>query len=529
MSSQIEEIENLLHEGTQLYLSDPARGKKKAEAALALAKKYHFQKLGAKAILLGLKCRVPFDDPSVLITEAAKLHKLFLSYNLQFETANTLQLTGYLYSVTGNEKESLKYYGRSLKIYRSLKDHRHITRVLISIAATNSSVGYYTEAIQSFYEALFEMNNFSDNSIESPLYSNLGATCCEVNEYDYALIFFKRALEGCKKVDDKIGMTLVYCNISLTYSYKNQHSKTLHYAKRALAFSQNGILTHRASAFISMAGALIMQGKYKEALSAIKEAGKVAKKLKQKAIYPQIHAVLSLLAYHKKDYSTAIIELQKALRYNVGINHTEIYQRLASSYKELGDLKNAHKYQALLLNLHQKNRSQGRLRAVIEIDNRLKSRNERKQYNSLQEQSNEQAAKISQLAIALMQKNDMLDKIYQEVKRFSRIPAKENESDKLLSLMQNVHGSDISSLQKDKNVLLDEMHSSFLRKLANKYSSLTPMELKITIFLRLGYSSKEIAKVLAISSRTVENHRAHLRKKLNLQQGNLKIFLQRFA
>ena len=49
------------------------------------------------------------------------------------------------------------------------------------------------------------------------------------------------------------------------------------------------------------------------------------------------------------------------------------------------------------------------------------------------------------------------------------------------------------------------------------YESLTGREQEIMVLLAEGLSTKEIAGKIYISSRTVENHRANLLKKLNIK------------
>ena len=48
------------------------------------------------------------------------------------------------------------------------------------------------------------------------------------------------------------------------------------------------------------------------------------------------------------------------------------------------------------------------------------------------------------------------------------------------------------------------------------YNSLTPREQEVLRLLAEGYSNKEIAEMLCISPKTVENHRTNIMKKLNL-------------
>lgn len=62
----------------------------------------------------------------------------------------------------------------------------------------------------------------------------------------------------------------------------------------------------------------------------------------------------------------------------------------------------------------------------------------------------------------------------------------------------------------------DQVHGNYLEKLSNQNIKLSPREIKLAAFLRMNMSSKEIAKILNITTRGVELARYRLRKKLNL-------------
>jgi ligand-binding sensor domain-containing protein/DNA-binding CsgD family transcriptional regulator len=63
----------------------------------------------------------------------------------------------------------------------------------------------------------------------------------------------------------------------------------------------------------------------------------------------------------------------------------------------------------------------------------------------------------------------------------------------------------------------ERAHEKFLHKLMNTYPVLSAGDLRLCAYLRMNLSSKEIAPLLKISVRGVENHRYKLRKKLNLK------------
>jgi len=63
----------------------------------------------------------------------------------------------------------------------------------------------------------------------------------------------------------------------------------------------------------------------------------------------------------------------------------------------------------------------------------------------------------------------------------------------------------------------EQAHETFMKNLKNRYPDLTPGDMRLCAFLRMNLASKEIAPLMGISVRGVENHRYRLRSKLGLE------------
>ena len=75
---------------------------------------------------------------------------------------------------------------------------------------------------------------------------------------------------------------------------------------------------------------------------------------------------------------------------------------------------------------------------------------------------------------------------------------------------------------------LKDVISPFGQALSTRHFMLTPAEVEIAHLIRDGHRSKEIAKMLNLSRRTVEFHRGNIRKKLGMksQRANLRSYLR---
>nr|WP_321358369.1 triple tyrosine motif-containing protein [uncultured Draconibacterium sp.] len=125
---------------------------------------------------------------------------------------------------------------------------------------------------------------------------------------------------------------------------------------------------------------------------------------------------------------------------------------------------------------------------------------------------------LANSTMAIIRKNEFLIDLKNIVRKQkeelgSRYP------DKYYNYLNNKIDENISS-RDDRQIFennFERAHEQFFQKMKNKYPDLTSSDLQLCAYLRMNLSSKEIAPLLGISIRGVENHRYKLRKKLNLE------------
>lgn len=75
-------------------------------------------------------------------------------------------------------------------------------------------------------------------------------------------------------------------------------------------------------------------------------------------------------------------------------------------------------------------------------------------------------------------------------------------------------------------IKFEAKHTNFFKKMKESYPDLSNNDLRLCACLKLDMGSKDIASLMNISVRAVENSRYRLRKKLNLEaQQNLTDFI----
>jgi DNA-binding CsgD family transcriptional regulator len=125
---------------------------------------------------------------------------------------------------------------------------------------------------------------------------------------------------------------------------------------------------------------------------------------------------------------------------------------------------------------------------------------------------------LANTTLTLAKKNEMLLALREELAKGRRNPTGSIDHRKVNKLIdRNLNNEEDWSIFESH---FNEVHEAFLKRLRKSHPELTAGDLKLAAYLRMDLSSKEIAPLLHISLRGVENKRYRLRKKIGLEGGD---------
>ncbi len=149
---------------------------------------------------------------------------------------------------------------------------------------------------------------------------------------------------------------------------------------------------------------------------------------------------------------------------------------------------------------------------------RIETRNEKLEADNLRK-----SRELANTTLTLAKKNEMLLDLKEELSHAR--PTTGRDAQKLLHLIdRNLNSEEDWAIFESH---FNEVHEEFLKRLRHLHPDLTPGDLRLAAYLRMNLPSKDIAPLLHISIRGVENKRYRLRKKLDLESNdNLNGYLQ---
>lgn len=144
----------------------------------------------------------------------------------------------------------------------------------------------------------------------------------------------------------------------------------------------------------------------------------------------------------------------------------------------------------------------------------------------LQHMNNE----LATATMHLLNKNEFITGIKNQLNHIVRKNANDETKRELLQIARDIENNISADADWEHfQFHFDRVHGDFSNRFRAAFPGLSPQEIKLSAYLRMNLSTKEIAQLLNISVRGVEISRYRLRKKLHLERNqNLQDFILNF-
>lgn len=152
-------------------------------------------------------------------------------------------------------------------------------------------------------------------------------------------------------------------------------------------------------------------------------------------------------------------------------------------------------------------------REILEIEMESENRQRLQEYEKhmLEVEVQSKASEVAGKSLSIAKHSEMIESIQE-------VLDSESEGSQIKSRIKKILKTNSINknewLNFERNLL--KSHEEFVERLSKKYPELTPKDIKLSIYLKMNLSSKEIAPMMNISFRGVELHRYRLRKKLGI-------------
>ncbi len=488
--------------------------------------------------------------------------------------AHLLNLKAIYAQSTGDNPLSIKYWRKSIAMYREIGNRERESALLNNISGYYRRTGKLDSALLLQMQSLDIKKELGLTGVEmAATYWNIGNAQSDVVEYIISNEWYRKAEKIYAEVEDEQSLYGVRYLIALNLQLMDSLDKAMPVFEEVIEYDRRTNQLNNLAGDLDNLGTIALNlGNYEEAEDYLLEALELGLANGERTLPGFVYRRLSQLYLKTKEYEKAMkyaqLSLANAEEFKQDKKKVSDYLVLSQVYDSLNicgpALSNFKQYHALydsILGVE-------KLAAMSELQIKYETEKKEQEIKLLEEKAKTSKMKqrgmlggfiaLGALAVSLifglrqrLRKNQLekeksdqelefsqkeLEAKKQELTAFALQLANKNET--LESIKRNVqdvrtNSDDRRSIQSIVNTIdfninddnnwetfrlrFDAVHKGFETNVKSKFNAVTPNELRLMALLKMNLSSKEIANILNVSGEGIKKARYRLRKKLELQ------------
>lgn len=420
-----------------------------------------------------------------------------------------------VYIITMDIPKALPLLTQALTVFQSIGDAEWTANALTLFGDIHARIGEHSQAIEDYHRVLTILVELNLESSIGGMYGRIASLYRQIEDQTNHSRYAFKALAVYQKREDKIGIAVALGNIANMYLDERQHARAAPYIEQSLElYRQLGYTNNEAMAWGKMSIIYRERGDIAEAFRCYRKGLALCRKSEDKPTLGKLYETLGVLCHKTGRPQHCLHYFLKALSVFEELGDLlylhQIHRLLALIYEELGNPeKGLHHFKEFdrireeYAGINKRIQS-GMTEQILEVRKVMEQLKVEESANTeLQETLREKETRLTSLTLELIRSGET------EKKRKGEAASSSSASADIL----NTENWDLFARQFHK------VHHGFYPGLLKRCPSLTPTEAKVCSLIKAGLSSKEIAEILCISKRTVDNHRAHVNKKMALPHG----------
>lgn len=470
-----------------------------------------------------------------------------------FDLYNTL---GIINMRLRDNKRASDAYSKALEIAENIQNDSCIASINNNLGEFYLNQGDLEKTKKALENALLLNKKLNRTRELRVNYTNLGVVFYQKKNYNKSEEYYKKALALIDS-GDVSALAILNLNISQIYKDKGEYKVAESYLREGLELVKdkpNSIVTHKLK--LVLAKCLSYQNKIDSALKYATQALELSNQMEIPGKKAETFRTLT-------DIYLIIGDSAKAVKYLLKYEHISDSINLTQDANALNKLLSVYEVELLKkekLELEQANQinelTVGKQRLVIastgfilvllvlllavvikklrtdKIKNKLLNdqkelllKHEKKQFEQkrqkMEQEINFKNRQLTTHTLTQVANNEFQKKISQVLNNIKKdISSKQspNTINLINSLLSEIKRNSDNYISDEFKTYFDSVHPSFFNNLSKSNPDLTPNELRLCAFLRMGLTTKEIASLTFREVRSVESARNRLRKKLDVPQ-----------
>lgn len=530
-----EKISILLELANQLINNTPNQALEYSIEALRIAEKNKYTREQAESLIKIAKINREKGDLKLAMESASKALRIAEANNHTIEIIIAQRNIGFIYNYLGDYDKSSEYFFNCLKLSEELGDQKQVSNSLNSIGYSYFDQKNYEKALEYYLLSLDIARETNARGSISAGLNNIAAALAMLGNFEQYKPYVLEAIKINKAIGQLSYLTINYMNLGYYFDEMGMADSAVFYNNMALNLArENGNILQELSTRINIATQNFKEGNISRSQYEALDILRIAQENGYKKFIHDAAELLEKTYSLNNDYKNAYTynSLRWAMKDSLDLNDklTElskfelIYEfdkneQQQKSYQQRKDLIYILIGITLLLILVLVISSLRRHKMKSKISNLEKLK--------LQDELDFKNKELTSNVMSLMKKNEMLNEFSSRLLEIEQDAIKAETKNAIHRISKELQKSVESEIWSEFEIRFKEVHSDFYNILIKKYPDLTPNELRLSAFLKLNMSTKEISELTGQTINAIEMGRFRLRKKLSISgtDENLVTFL----